>query len=898
MVANLVQLQDKLKDLSDMQLRDIYSKGTVPQFLVMTEMGRRKEMQEEYQRSQQQQATTVAQDLMSPATDMARNIGGMAQPQNRMSMQGQELPIEQSMTTMPMSPQSMANKLPVTSMANGGLAKINKSSPRKMDIGGALGMSSMTPVQSRGMTPFASSMMRPPPDFNPFGGGLKEELNEVDADLSGLSEKIDDVGAYAERRGDILARGIESQIENYENNIQGQLGTGSYNNPYQRFLDNPRGPRPIAGKGGVRMGGPPLDLTEVRDPQPANINQQTQQTMADGGLAKIRAQNGFFARPVRQQPYPQTSLSLADQRRLRMEALRESAAASNPMRSIIDGITPRDVRPTLSPSQQIKYDQLGTAQYDDINLAKELFPNQPDLQLQYIQGASPNIVSSGGRGDAGTLSRMALSDLSTEGPEGGLASYDPFYGFSPESINLSTQMPYPSADLSGRGLTYSTGMGPVELSDPLRQMPYSQTLAPVSPDPVATPINATMRKVMANAANKTTPAGIQVNPKPEYSGAPSNKEVGDQTTGLSARLEEVKGKQFTPPTATQAATDRIAATNKALTEAQAAQTGDSVYKDLFANLDKRTTASEDAGDEALGLALLDAALRVAGSKSPSAFQALGEAAPAVRGYAKTKAEIRKEQNSLLDSRAKLTQLKLAETQGNKEEVRKIRQELRQINQDQAQIEDRAFKRFTDERTLNLNLIRAESQLATARSTEKRENAKIGIQNAQLAISKNKLENQAGEISLNISNLKRDLPRLTGQRKLQAEEAIKLNEERLKDVTKTIRATKTPSAYQQFTDQKFFQTRAKTIDTLIKNIKGQIGTRKELFVTMQTGADKSPAAKQAAEKRWEDAQNQIKVLEDEKAEVVRRLTGGSPASPTTPGVTSLEDYRNRVPAQPK
>lgn len=116
--------------------------------------------------------------------------------------------------------------------------------------------------------------------------------------------------------------------------------------------------------------------------------------------------------------------------------------------------------------------------------------------------------------------------------------------------------------------------------------------------------------------------------------------------------------------------------------------------------------------------MLDAALRVAGSKSPSAFQALGEAAPAVRGYAKTKAEIRKEQNSLLDSRAKLTQLKLAETQGNKEEVRKIRQELRQINQDQMQIEDRAFKRFTDDRNLQLNLIRAESQLATARGTEK------------------------------------------------------------------------------------------------------------------------------------------------------------------------------------
>jgi len=898
MVANLVQLQDKLKDLSDKQLRDIYSKGTVPQFLVMTEMGRRKEMQEEYQRNQQQQATTVAQDLMSPATDMARTIGGMAQPQNRMSMQGQDLPIEQSMTTMPMSPQPMANKLPVTSMANGGLAKINKSSPRKMDIGGALGMSSMTPVQSRGMTPFASSIMRPPPDFHPFGGGLKEELDEVDADLSGLSEKIDDVGEYAERRGNALAQGVEAQIENYENNIQGQLGTGSYNNPYQRFLDNPRGPRPIAGKGGVRMGGKPLDMTQVvRDPQPANINQQTQQTMADGGLAKIRAQNGFFARPVRQQPYPQTSLSLADQRRLRMEALRESAAASNPMRSIIDGITPMDVRPTLSPSQQIKYDQLGTAIYDDINLAKDLFPNQPDLQLQYIQGASPDIVSSGGRGDAGTISQMALSDLSTEGPEGGLASYDPFYGFSPDPINLSTQMPYPSADLSGRGLTYSTATGP-------------QT-----PDLVSSggrgDAGTRMRMAMLNASNTQVPpvsssttapegpnpfirqAGIQTVPKPDYSGGPSDRRVGGITTDLSdfqARLKEVKGKQFTPPTATQAATDRLAATNKALAAAQAAQTGDSVYKDLFANLDKRTEASEDAGDEALGLALLDAALRVAGSKSPSAFQALGEAAPAVRGYAKTKAEIRKEQNNLLDSRAKLTQLKLAETQGNKEEVRKIRQELRQINQDQAQIEDRAFKRFNDERTLNLNLISAESKLATAKTAEKRQNATLAVQNAQLAISKNKLETQAGDITFTISNLKKDLPRLTGQAKLQAEEAIKFYEDRLTDVTKTIQQTKTPSALQSMT----MQTRLLAQQ---KSLQGQITADEKKYRSkdyfLKTQLDKSAAGRKRAEEEYAAFQTRLK-NNKKLLERINQQLGGKPAS----GVTSLEDLRSEIANQSK
>ena len=93
MVGNLVQIQDKLKDLRDNQLRDVFSKGTVPQFLVMTEMGRRKEMKEEYQKNQAQAASTVAEDILSPATNMAQGLGALARPQNRMDTQPQNLPI-------------------------------------------------------------------------------------------------------------------------------------------------------------------------------------------------------------------------------------------------------------------------------------------------------------------------------------------------------------------------------------------------------------------------------------------------------------------------------------------------------------------------------------------------------------------------------------------------------------------------------------------------------------------------------------------------------------------------------------------------------------------------------------------------------------------------------------
>ena len=610
MVANLVQLQDKLKDLSDKQLRDIYSKGTVPQFLVMTEMGRRKEMQEEYQRNQQQQATTVAQDLMSPATDMAKTIGGMAQPQNRMSMQGQDLPIEQSMTTMPMSPQPMANKLPVTSMANGGLAKINKSSPRKMDIGGALGMSSMTPLGSRNLTPLQSSIMRPPPDFNPFGGGLKEELNEVDADLSGLSEKIDDVGEYAERRADMMAHGIRNQIENYENNIQGQLGTGSYNNPYQRFLDNPRGPRPIAGKGGVRMGGKPLDaFTQVRDPQPANINQQTQQTMADGGLAKIKAQSGFFFNPQTRVPNP------------------AATAATEAYRNITQSRAAEDVERT--------------------RLAREQLANQQSAEI----GAPPTDPA-------------------------------PFLDFSTDSF-VRTQ---------------------------------SQPNLLTSPSPAS----------------------------------------GGGLGSLLTNLDTVAARTYTedpnliPTSLTQAET----ATSQALDAID--PNAKSIYDDFVTDLEEKKGSIEERKDDAAGWALIEAALRVAGSKSPNIGQAAAEAVPAISSYRKDMSSIRKEQDALMNSRLKLTQLQEAEKAGRKKEARELRSELLDIGDKIRGIRRDDKKAFNELKQADINVIKARVSLENARNTADFNEGRMRLLQAEDTRKNKTAEVRADRAAINIDELKNQL----------------------------------------------------------------------------------------------------------------------------------------------
>jgi hypothetical protein len=746
MVANLVQLQDKLKDLSDKQLRDIYSKGTVPQFLVMTEMGRRKEMQEEYQRNQQQQATTVAQDLMSPATDMARTIGGMAQPQNRMSMQGQDLPIEQSMTTMPMSPQPMANKLPVTSMANGGLAKINKSSPRKMDIGGALGMSSMTPLGSRNLTPFQSSIMRPPPDFNPFGGGLKEELNEVDADLSGLSEKIDDVGEYAERRGNALAQGMVNQINNYENSIQGQLGTGAYNNPYQRFLDNPRGPRPIAGKGGVRMGGKPLDLLEVRDPQPAsdpqpaNINQQTQQTMADGGLAKIKAQSGFFFNPQTRVPNSAT------------------AAATEAYRNITQSRAAEDVERT--------------------RLAQEQLANQQSAEI----GAPPT-------------DPVPFLDFST----------DSFVRTQPQPNLLTSPSP-----ASGGGLgSLQTDLGTVAART------YTE-------DPSLIPTSLTQAE-----------------------------------------------------TATSQALDAIDPNAK------------SIYDDFVTDLEEKKGSIEERKDDAAGWALIEAALRVAGSKSPNIGQAAAEAVPAISSYRKDMSSIRKEQDALMNSRLKLTQLQEAEKAGRKKEASDLRSELRGISGEIRDIKDKAKRQFNELKTADINVLKARISLENARGTNDFQRRRVELMEAQEARENRTAEVRADRADTNINELKTQLantPEGDTTERQRLGNLIRAEQQAKQSAIAQIRATKArvdPYAGQIAATNidsriiQFFNQRTKLQDAKQK-------AQKDLAYRTGTDADKA-----AIDKQYDDQLARIDKSIREAQQRKQRILSGRGGSSGAGGVTPIQ-----------
>jgi hypothetical protein len=121
---NMIQLQDRLKGLSQDQLVQEMQMptGQVPQFLVLSELTRRKKMEDAYAMEQGRDQSTVAQDAiaaagmpagfagemagaMAPQTDMAGNTGAMPQ---------QAAPM----------PEQMPQQMPVQGMAGGGIVAL------------------------------------------------------------------------------------------------------------------------------------------------------------------------------------------------------------------------------------------------------------------------------------------------------------------------------------------------------------------------------------------------------------------------------------------------------------------------------------------------------------------------------------------------------------------------------------------------------------------------------------------------------------------------------------------------------------------------------------------------------------------------------------------------------
>jgi hypothetical protein len=78
---NIIDLQERLKDLPENALMQEMQAptGTAPQFLVLSELKRRKRMRDEYQRQEAQGMQTVAEEAITAAGMPQEGIMGLAQ---------------------------------------------------------------------------------------------------------------------------------------------------------------------------------------------------------------------------------------------------------------------------------------------------------------------------------------------------------------------------------------------------------------------------------------------------------------------------------------------------------------------------------------------------------------------------------------------------------------------------------------------------------------------------------------------------------------------------------------------------------------------------------------------------------------------------------------------------
>lgn len=140
---NILDVQDKLKGLSEQQLVQEMQMptGVAPQFLVLSEITRRKRMRDDYQNQQNKPQTTVAQEAVSGAGVPNGGLASMAQTMAPNSS------IAQNTAAPPSQP------MPVQGMYDGGMV-------RKMATGGPSALDNpmitawvRAEAQRRGVTP-------------------------------------------------------------------------------------------------------------------------------------------------------------------------------------------------------------------------------------------------------------------------------------------------------------------------------------------------------------------------------------------------------------------------------------------------------------------------------------------------------------------------------------------------------------------------------------------------------------------------------------------------------------------------------------------------------------------------------------------------------------------------
>jgi hypothetical protein len=121
---NILQVQDRLKGLSEQQLATEMQSpsGMAPQFLVLTELQRRKRVRDDFQAQSAKSATTVAQDAVAAAGVPQEGLAPMARamaPKTDMTQNTGIMSVAPQATATPEEPQQMAHGGMVRKMREG-----------------------------------------------------------------------------------------------------------------------------------------------------------------------------------------------------------------------------------------------------------------------------------------------------------------------------------------------------------------------------------------------------------------------------------------------------------------------------------------------------------------------------------------------------------------------------------------------------------------------------------------------------------------------------------------------------------------------------------------------------------------------------------------------------------
>ena len=649
---NLVRLEERLKDLSEDQLREAFPKGIIPQFLIMSELNRRKEVKDEYQRSQAEQGTTVAEDLLTvtdgPMAVGMERMGVMAQPQNRMEMQPGNLPVDQSMAAMPpmpMMPQE-ATALP-------------DPEPMRMQPGGLVALSSSS--NPTVLDAILEQRRRAEAERNFRRFGLADETGRPLAMVDPVPEEQFDLASNATLASRQAALGLPLLAEEMENR---QLS---------------------------------LEARQAQD-------LERQQLETDLGVPPAPAFTGS-----------------------------------------IDPLLNITANPTLASQQAALA----------LPLQEEAQKNRQAIQAQDFE------------------KQQLQTDL-------GVPPAPPFMGFAGKRFTeiLDDQR----KALAGQNLetTLQQNRGSNQLS------PFALQQAAFAEDTQDRPGIADAMTVLAATANKTSPPVGSTVPQQTSVGQPAaGQSAADQSaqmidTGTSIASDPNLMSSTSKPLGMSKINFELLNTDPAINDSQintqayltnqvastqaALKDSKSAFKEFEDDLKKMKEGLGDKKDRAVGLALLEAGLRIAGSQSPNLSGAIGEAAPALQTFTKSLDQIDDDRKNIINSKLKLVQAQQAELRGKKDDAREALRDARQFNKDIQDREEKIEQRKARNAELRAKFENIDLKRATNKITKE-------FNAAKLEILRNDIDNQIAVFTGKKLSLLND-PNATEEQKKSVEDTLK------------------------------------------------------------------------------------------------------------------------------